>query len=98
MQHLQLRKEVHHGRLVDCHQDRPVDIYVMFLDAVRRAPDSIALVDGEERWSYAVLAARVAACAARLTSLGLAPVTGSPSCYLTGPTIPPCCWLRQGWA
>ena len=73
MQHLQLRKEVHHGRLVDCHQDRPADIYAMFLDAVRRAPDSIALVDGEERWSYAFLATRVAACAARLTSLGLAP-------------------------
>ena len=72
MKHLQLRKEVHHGRLVDCYQDRPVDIHAMFLDAVRRSPDAIALVDGQDRWSYAFLANRVAACAARLTSLGLA--------------------------
>ena len=72
MKHLQLRKEVHHGRLVDCHQDRPADIYAMFLDAVSRSPEAIALVDGEERWSYTFLAARVAICAARLTSLGLA--------------------------
>ncbi|ANI79668.1 MULTISPECIES: class I adenylate-forming enzyme family protein [Sphingobium] len=67
-----LRKELHHGRVVDCYADRPQDIYAMFLDAVRRAPDSIALVEGDVRWSYASLAARVDACAARLTALGLA--------------------------
>jgi long-chain acyl-CoA synthetase len=72
MKDLQLRREVHHGRVVACHADRPTDIYAMFLDAVQRAPDAIALVDGDERWSYAYLATRVAACAARLTSLGLA--------------------------
>jgi long-chain acyl-CoA synthetase len=67
-----LRKELHHGRVVDCYADRPQDIYAMFLDAVRRAPDSIALVEGDVRWSYAKLAARVDACAVRLTVLGLA--------------------------
>lgn len=66
-----LRKEVHHGRVVACHTDRPSDAYAMFISAVRRAPDAIALVDGDERWSYAQLSARVAACAARLQSLGL---------------------------
>jgi len=66
-----LRKELHHGRVVDCYADRPRDIYAMFLDAVRRAPDSIALVEGDVRWSYTKLAARVDACAVRLTVLGL---------------------------
>jgi len=66
------RKELHHGRMVACYANRPADIYAMFLDAVRRAPDGIALVEGNERWSYARLAGRVDSCAARLASLGLA--------------------------
>ncbi|QGP80546.1 class I adenylate-forming enzyme family protein [Sphingobium sp. CAP-1] len=66
-----LRKELHHGRIVPCHADRPSDIYAMFLDAVRRHPDGIALVDGSERWTYADLATRVGCCAARLAGLGL---------------------------
>jgi len=71
MKEEQLRKELHHGRLVSCHADRPSDIYAMFLDAVRRAPDAIALVDGDARWTYTDLARRVAACVARLTGLGM---------------------------
>lgn len=66
-----LRKEMHHGRVVSCHADRPADLFAMFAQAVRRAPDAIALVDGEQRWSYAALAARVERCAARLCALGL---------------------------
>ncbi|EZP74094.1 putative fatty-acid--CoA ligase [Sphingomonas paucimobilis] len=66
-----LRREVHHGRVVACHADRPADIAHMFAQALARAPDAIALVDGEERWSYRKLAARVTGCAARLTALGL---------------------------
>jgi len=67
-----LRREAHHGRVVRCHADRPADLFAMFADAVRRAPDATALVDGEARWSYAVLAGRVERCAARLAALGLA--------------------------
>ncbi|MBH2000519.1 MAG: AMP-binding protein, partial [Sphingomonadaceae bacterium] len=66
-----LRREVHHDRVVACHVDRPADVHVMFMDAVGRAPDAIALVDGGERLTYAQLAARVGQCAARLTALGL---------------------------
>ena len=66
-----LRMELHHDRLVACHADRPTDIHAMFMDAVRRAPDAVALVDGDERWTYADLALRAGRCAARLTALGL---------------------------
>jgi non-ribosomal peptide synthetase component F len=53
-----LRNEVHHGRIVACHADRPADVHAMFMDAARRAPDATALVDGEERWTYGELASR----------------------------------------
>lgn len=66
-----LRKEVHYGRVVNCHADRPADVFAMFAAAVGRAPSSIALVDGEVRWTYAMLAARVDRCAARMAALGL---------------------------
>ena len=66
-----LRRELHHGRVVACHTDRPADVFAMFVAAVRRAPDRIAVVDGDQRWSYAALAARVERCAARLAALGL---------------------------
>lgn len=67
----QLRKELHHGRVVACHADRPADIFAMFAAAVARAPDGVAAVDGDQRWTYAMLAARVERCAARLVALGL---------------------------
>lgn len=66
-----LRRESHHGRVVACHPDRPANVHAMFCSAVARAPDAIALVDGEERWSYAFLAARAERCARRLASIGL---------------------------
>ena len=66
-----LRRETHHGRVVSCHVDRPADVHAMFVDAVRRRPDAVALVDGDERWTYAALAARVERCAARLLAEGL---------------------------
>ncbi|MCP1470284.1 acyl-CoA synthetase (AMP-forming)/AMP-acid ligase II [Sphingobium sp. OAS761] len=65
------RKEEHHGRVVTCHGDRPTDIFAMFLDTVARAPDAVALVDGDIRWTYATLARRAGQCAARLAALGL---------------------------
>lgn len=66
-----LRKELHHGRVVACHSARPTDVYAMFADAVQRAPQETALVDGDNRLSYMQLAMRVGGCAARLSSLGL---------------------------
>ncbi len=66
-----LRREVHQGRMVSCHSDRPADVFAMFAAAVRRRGDGVALVDGEERWTYAVLAARVERCAAGLLAQGI---------------------------
>jgi len=68
-----LRRELHHGRVVSCHTQRPANIYRMFEQAVARAPDAVAVVDGDIRWTYADLAARAERCAARLDGLGLVP-------------------------
>jgi long-chain acyl-CoA synthetase len=68
-----LRRELHHGRVVSCHADRPSDVFAMFAAAVARRPTAVALVDGAERWTYAALASRVERCAARLLAQGLLP-------------------------
>lgn len=51
--------------------DRPANIAAMFAEAVARAPDATAIVEGEERWSYVELADHVDRCAGRLQLLGL---------------------------
>lgn len=66
-----LRRELHHGRVVSCHVRRPGGICAMFADAVARAPNAVAVVDGAQRWTYADLATRVERCAARLDARGL---------------------------
>jgi len=68
---LNFRQELHHGRVVTCHVDRPADIHAMFMDALRRAPGAVAAVDGDERWTYAALADRIDRCAWRLAERGL---------------------------
>ena len=66
-----LHRELHHGRVVACHAERPANVFAMFREAVARAPEATAVVDVTLRWSYAELSARVEACAARLSALGL---------------------------
>lgn len=65
------RWEVHHGRMVRSPVDRRENVAAMFAEAVARTPDSIAIVEGDERWSYLELARHVGQCAGRLRSLGL---------------------------
>jgi acyl-CoA synthetase (AMP-forming)/AMP-acid ligase II len=67
-----LRHELHHGRLVPCHADRPANVFAMFLDAVRVAPERAALVDGERRLSYGELAELAGRCASRMEAMGVA--------------------------
>lgn len=66
-----LGHEVHYGRPVRCHAERPSDLHAMFMATVTRAPEATALVDGDERWSYCLLAERVGRCVVRLSRLGL---------------------------
>ena len=66
-----LRYETHHGRVVLSHADRPANIAAMFDEAVARRGGEIALVDGDERLTWADAAERVDRCATRLLQLGL---------------------------
>lgn len=93
-----LRMEVHHGRMVACHAERPTDVFAMFANAVARAPDAVAVVDGDLRWTYRELGARVMQCARYLERLGL--VAGERIGILLGnradyPTLLLAC-ARQG--
>lgn len=60
------------GRVVRCFAERPSDVDTFFRDAVARAGDAEALVDGEERLSYGELDRRVDAVAGNLAGLGVA--------------------------
>jgi len=66
-----LLSELHHGRVVRCYAGRPADVFAMFREAVVRGGERTAVVDGDLRWTYAELSARVEGCAARLAGLGL---------------------------
>ena len=66
-----LRHETHYGnRVVRCFAERPAHIDAMFREAVRRNPDRIALVLGEERVSYRMLDTAVDAIAGNLAQRG----------------------------
>lgn len=63
--------ESHHGRVVRCFAQRPDNLAAALADAVARAPDAEALVDGERRLTYRQLTARVDALAAGLADMGV---------------------------
>jgi len=66
-----LRREVHHGRVVTCFADRPAHVDALLRSAALRAPDAIAVVDGERRIRFADLDAAVDRVAAHFAALGL---------------------------
>lgn len=67
------RRELLFGsRLVPCYQDRPGSIDVMFRAAVARAPENEAVVDGDQRVSYASLDDQVQKLAEGLSVRGIA--------------------------
>ena len=54
-----MRREAHYGdRVVACFAERPASLHRMLDEAVRRNPEGVALVCGEERLSYRQLLER----------------------------------------
>ncbi|MET9294044.1 amino acid adenylation domain-containing protein [Streptomyces sp. NPDC003077] len=78
---VELLPDTEHARLValgggepDANADGPdICLYTGFEESARRTPDAVALVHGDEQWSYARLAARTAALARHLRALGAGP-------------------------
>ena len=66
-----IHEEVHHGRRVRCFAARPRSLFALFADAVARAPDREAVVDGDTRVRWADLDREVGAIAGGLASLGI---------------------------
>jgi long-chain acyl-CoA synthetase len=67
-----MRMESHFGdRMVRCFADRPKTITEMLDAAAKHNPHGIALVSGEQRWSYSEFVARVERLAAALQRRGL---------------------------
>ena len=67
------RMEVHHGRLVRCLADRSADMRALFAQVVATTPDSIAIVDGDVRLSFATLDEQAERIARNLWRMGLRP-------------------------
>lgn len=67
-----LRHEVHHGRVVRCFAERPRSLAACLAQAVARAPDAEAVVDGSRRLTYRQLDAAVQSLASVLAQAGLA--------------------------
>jgi long-chain acyl-CoA synthetase len=68
-----IRREVHYeGRIVPSFAERPADLDSMFRASVKRAPSSIAVVEGDRRITYAELSATVDRIAGNLSRLGIA--------------------------
>ncbi|CAN5659449.1 class I adenylate-forming enzyme family protein [soil metagenome] len=65
------RMELHGDRLLRCYTDRPSAVDAMFREAVARAGDAPALVDGELRLSYRALDREVERTAAGLAAHGV---------------------------
>jgi amino acid adenylation domain-containing protein len=64
-----------------------VCLHELFEAQARRTPEAVALVYGAERLSYAELARRAEAVAARLVSLGVGPETGVGVCAPRGTAL-----------
>lgn len=69
--HSPLRREVHYGRVVFAHAQRPATVPDLLAAAVQNASQRTAVVDGALRLSYAELDEHVASCAALLSSYGV---------------------------
>ena len=67
-----IRSEAHYGRVMKCYAERPPHMMAVLADAVARAPDHVALVDGARRMTYAALDAESARIAGNLAARGIA--------------------------
>ena len=66
-----MQREVHYdNRLMKCFVGRPRSVIAMFRATVRRLPDQVALVAGEERLTYHQLDIRVSRMASHLSAIG----------------------------
>ena len=70
---LQLRHETHYGRVVRAPAERAANVAAMFTAAVTRAPEKLAVIDGDARTTYRELQALVECGAGRMAALGVAP-------------------------
>ncbi|MHB1218526.1 MAG: class I adenylate-forming enzyme family protein [Alphaproteobacteria bacterium] len=66
-----IRAEAHYGRVMSCYAERPPHMMAVLADAVARAPDHVALVDGAWRLTYAALDAESARIAGNLAARGI---------------------------
>jgi long-chain acyl-CoA synthetase len=65
------RKELHQGRLISCYVQRPAHVNAMLDRVIADMPSQLALVDGEQRMTYAALGRSVTALAAGLSAAGV---------------------------
>ncbi len=55
-----IRHEIHFGdRLLRCFAERPASLFAIFEQSLAANPDGLALIDRDERLTYAQLAARI---------------------------------------
>lgn len=66
-----IRAEAHYGRVMSCYAERPPHMLAVLADAVARAPEHVALVDGTRRMTYAALDAESARIAGNLAARGI---------------------------
>jgi long-chain acyl-CoA synthetase len=67
-----IRHEIHFGnRLVSCFADRPASLFAMFEATLAANPDSLALIDVDERLTYGQLASPIEHLAASLAARGI---------------------------
>ncbi|HYG61062.1 MAG TPA: amino acid adenylation domain-containing protein, partial [Thermoanaerobaculia bacterium] len=62
-------------------------LHELFLDQAARTPQTVALIAGEDRWTYADLAARSEAVADRLRALGVGPEDRVGICARRSPEL-----------
>ena len=67
-----IRHEIHFGdRLVPCFAERPASLFAIFERSLAADPDGMALIDPDDRLTYAQVAARVERLAANLATYGI---------------------------
>ena len=66
-----VRRELHWDRLIDCFEERSPNVWHRFAEMIASRPSEIAVVDGDERLTYAELGDQSAGIAALLAGMGV---------------------------
>jgi len=66
-----LRRETHWDRIMPCYAERPSDLLARIRDIVAARPDSMAVIEGDMRLTYAALYGQAGSIAARLAADGV---------------------------